>query len=226
MLSLDAELRGDYSFVKTWLSRSRCHPLDIYLYFPSYSKTVTSIAMDIMDIIAEFHTQIRVFKFRGSRMVLYPLVSLQHLSLPLLETVSLKLEARSLYYATATALHAHRWVETQPSPIEFLLVPKLRDLEILGCEHSDVTIAALVIPFEQLTSVKVDPYGAGPSFQKPEICIGLLQRCNNVVALEIHVQLGREFYLDSPVLLPALRSFTIRNDAENIGPIPRPFLKT
>ncbi|KAF9059146.1 hypothetical protein BDP27DRAFT_1371814 [Rhodocollybia butyracea] len=83
-----------------------------------------------------------------------------------------------------------------------------------------------LMPFEQLTSLKIDH--SQRRLQKPDVIVGLLQRCSHVVVLELQVPWGLEFSPASPIILPLLRSLAIKSGGDNMGPlchISAPFLE-
>ncbi|KAF9067698.1 hypothetical protein BDP27DRAFT_1364749 [Rhodocollybia butyracea] len=204
----------DQVWVQRWLSRSRSLPLELHLqyhggsiYFP------LERAREIMDTILGFHRQIRILDFWGRPEAIVALFPLPSSSLPLLERLSLALES----HITTEPIEWKIAHGTSSDKMKFLLgSPALRDVKIVECKDISITSESL-IPYNQLTSLKVDY--ANHHLEKPDLIVDLLQRCGNIAVLELHVPLGLEFDPATPIVLPLLRSLTIKSGGDNMGPL-------
>ncbi|KAF9067701.1 hypothetical protein BDP27DRAFT_1364751 [Rhodocollybia butyracea] len=192
---------NDESWVQRWLSRSRGIPLELYLEHRSGGQAHLHLdgARAIVDTILRFCHQIRILDLWGRLEAFVALFCLPSSSFPLLEKLLLCLWG-SLDTDPAECKIPH----SLPSDkMEFLLGSSaLRDLTSLqaGCHQ----------------------------LKKPDLIVDILQRCNNVVVLELHVPLGLQFNPASPILLPSLRSLVISSGGDNMGPlchISAPFLE-
>ncbi|KAJ4481750.1 hypothetical protein C8J55DRAFT_549251 [Lentinula edodes] len=206
---------GDVTWVKEWLTRSRGLPLDIYLFLIDVWHVVTQDVKDrvneCLDFILNFHSQIRTLDLSGYPPFFIPLFRLPRASMPLLESVSIRVtDYDNDDDSVENLIQQHPFVEV------LLGAPRLQTLKIQesGCQMS--IVQGLALPVEQLTSLEI---GADKkSAFDPIAYLNMLRHCTNLRSLKIgfprrttrHLSLFGS-HNSFPLFLPSLKSLDILN---------------
>ncbi|KAE9404888.1 hypothetical protein BT96DRAFT_397951 [Gymnopus androsaceus JB14] len=178
----------ELGWVKEWINRRQGLPLDLYLNFDAQSGISPVLSSKFMETILGFSHKIRLLNLEGHISFFIPLFSLPRSSLPQLEEVYLKIWSSSPRKDAQDVELAYLQV---PQQIEtFLEVPKLRQFEIIEKDAIPL-LKRLVLPVEQLTSLKITSTIIDDVCFDPDVYVDILRRCKDLVHLR--VDLGYDF---------------------------------
>ncbi|KAJ4480204.1 hypothetical protein J3R30DRAFT_2594278 [Lentinula aciculospora] len=183
-------------WVREWLSRSRGVPIELYLNFPELYQTLLDGMSQLLEYVVGFRHQIQFIQLSGHPTCFRPIFDLPASSLPSLEVAIFQMSMESLdNFLPNTQIRA------------FSDAPKLYRAEILEPVSASM-LGPLSLPAEQLVSLKIDTSPTLVLFS-PFVYVGFLQRCKNLVSLQIKPSSAFGFSSTVSITLPSLRSLQI-----------------